>query len=269
MVSTVKKWGSVITLSGIILTSGLSGSTVSTQAFVKQQVFSSITSKSNAEIVRDKMNRINLVSAASAQTKEAGAQSKNPESSALSEQPKTNGDSIKAENQAKKENGSTDKMYTRQNDVPTASTSKSGTVPVKKTVSSTKTKVSQQVSRGSSEVDKLIRQATSLQGIPYLWGGTTRDGFDCSGFVQYVFKASGVSLPRTSFEQYKVGTPVSRDQLKPGDLVFFTTYKPGASDVRIYIGGGQTIGSASEGVGIHSLSDNYWSKRYIGARRVL
>ncbi|HBV85346.1 MAG TPA: hydrolase [Desulfosporosinus sp.] len=124
-------------------------------------------------------------------------------------------------------------------------------------------------SRGSdSSSSALISRAMSLQGVPYLWGGTTRAGFDCSGFVQYVFKASGVSLPRTSFEQYKVGTPVSRDQLKPGDLVFFTTYKPGASDVRIYMGGGRTIGSASEGVGIHSLSESYWSKRYIGARRV-
>jgi len=231
----------VITLSGIILTSGLSGSTISTQASVKQQVFNSINSKSNVEIARAKMNRINLVSTGNDLTKEAEDQTKNQETIALSEQPKTSDDLKKAD----------------------------GKVPEKKTVAATKPKVSQQVSRGSSEVDKLISRARSLQGVPYLWGGTTRDGFDCSGFVQYLFKASGVSLPRTSFEQYKVGTPVSRDQLKPGDLVFFTTYKPGASDVRIYIGGGRTIGSASEGVGIHGLSDNYWSKRYIGARRVL
>ncbi|MBC2727592.1 MAG: C40 family peptidase [Desulfosporosinus sp.] len=249
----------------MILTSGLIGSTISTQASVKQQVLNTINSKSNVEIVRDKMNRINLVSAGNDLTKEAEDQTKNQENIALSEQPKTSDDLKKADGQVKPP----DKKYTKKNDASISSNSKSISVPEKKTVSATKPNVSQQVSRGSSEVDKLISRARSLQGVPYLWGGTTRDGFDCSGFVQYVFKASGVSLPRTSFEQYKVGTPVSRDQLKPGDLVFFTTYKPGASDVRIYIGGGRTIGSASEGVGIHSLSDNYWSKRYIGARRVL
>ena len=117
-------------------------------------------------------------------------------------------------------------------------------------------------------MDKLISRALSLQGIPYVWGGTSRKGFDCSGFVQYVFKASGISLPRVAADQYKLGTPVSRNELRPGDLVFFQTYAPGATDVRIYIGGGRTIGSASEGVGIQSLSDSYWSKRYLGARRV-
>ncbi len=249
----------------MILTSGLSGSTISTQASAKEQVFNSINSKSNIEIVRDKMNRINLVSAGNDLAKEAEDQTKNQETIALSEQPKTSDNLKKADGQVKPP----DKKYTKQNDESISSNSKSIPVTEKETVSTTKPKVAQQVSRGSSEVDKLISRARSLQGVPYLWGGTTRNGFDCSGFVQYVFKASGVSLPRTSFEQYKVGTPVSRDQLKPGDLVFFTTYKPGASDVRIYIGGGGTIGSASEGVGIHSLSDNYWSKRYIGARRVL
>lgn len=123
-------------------------------------------------------------------------------------------------------------------------------------------------SKSSTQVENIISKAKSLQGIPYLWGGTTPKGFDCSGFVQYVFAQSGINLPRTAAEQYQVGTPVSRDQLTPGDLVFFSTYKPGASDVRIYIGGGLTIGSASKGIGIYSLSDSYWSKRYIGARRV-
>ncbi len=98
-----------------------------------------------------------------------------------------------------------------------------------------------QVSRGSSTADTLISRGLSLQGIPYVWGGTSRNGFDCSGFVQYVFKASGISLPRTAAEQYKLGGSVSRDELRPGDLVFFQTYAPGASDVRIYIGGGRTL----------------------------
>lgn len=125
-----------------------------------------------------------------------------------------------------------------------------------------------QVSRGGSDVDKLISHALSLQGIPYVWGGTSLKGFDCSGFVQYVFKASGISLPRTAAEQYKLGVPVSRDELRPGDLVFFQTYAPGASDVRIYIGGGRTLGASSKGVGIYNLSESYWSQRYLGARRI-
>ncbi|MHB8077122.1 C40 family peptidase [Desulfosporosinus fructosivorans] len=267
MGSTVRNWGSVVALSGIILTSGLTTSTVSTQAAVQEKVLSSINNKSNEEIIQEKMNRYNLVSATSTLTKQAEVQTNNQENSTVSEI-KPDNDSTKLNSQGKTGNSQADKTKTKSNDVSTASTSKI-TVQEKKTVVATEPKVSQQVSRGSAEVDKLISRAMSLQGVPYLWGGTTRDGFDCSGFVQYVFKASGVSLPRTSFEQYKVGTPVSRDQLKPGDLVFFTTYKPGASDVRIYIGGGRTLGSASEGVGIHSLSDSYWSKRYIGARRVL
>ena len=83
-----------------------------------------------------------------------------------------------------------------------------------------------QVSRGSSDADTLISRGLSLQGIPYVWGGTSRNGFDCSGFVQYVFRASGISLPRTAAEQYKLGVPVSRDELKPGDLVFFSNLCP-------------------------------------------
>ena len=125
-----------------------------------------------------------------------------------------------------------------------------------------------QVSRGSSDVDKLISHALSLQGIPYVWGGTSLKGFDCSGFVQYVFKTSGISLPRTAVEQYKLGVPVSRNELRPGDLVFFQTYAPGASDVRIYIGGGRTLGASSKGVGIYDLSVSYWSQHYLGARRI-
>lgn len=268
MVPAVRKWGSVITFTGIILTSGLTVSTVSSQPTVKQQVFRPTASKSYTEIINDKMNHDKLVLAASALSKETEDQTKNQENSVLNEQLKTKGNSTKASSQVKSEESPTVKTSTKQNKVLIASNSKVSSVPEKKTVTVAEPKAAQQVSRGSSEVDNLIKRAMSLQGVPYLWGGTTRKGFDCSGFVQYVFKASGVTLPRTSFEQFKVGTPVSRDQLKPGDLVFFSTYKQGASDVRIYIGGGRTIGSASEGVGIHSLSESYWAKRYIGARRV-
>ncbi|MGE4272316.1 MAG: C40 family peptidase [Desulfitobacterium sp.] len=123
------------------------------------------------------------------------------------------------------------------------------------------------VSRGAGEVEQLLNRANSLIGVPYLWGGTTPKGFDCSGFVGYVFKASGISLPRTSFDMYKAGIPVKRNELKPGDLVFFSTYTEGASDVRIYIGGNRTIGASSGGVDIRSLSESYWDNHYYGARR--
>lgn len=131
------------------------------------------------------------------------------------------------------------------------------------------TGIDREISRGSSNIDDLINLAFSLQGIPYLFGGTGFNGIDCSGFVQLVFAKSGINLPRISFEQYQMGVPVSRNELCPGDLVFFQTYRPGASDVRIYVGGGRTIGAASDGVALHSLSESYWTKHYLGARRVL
>lgn len=138
-----------------------------------------------------------------------------------------------------------------------------------KTPKKANTGIDREISRGSSNIDDLINLAFSLQGIPYLFGGTGLKGIDCSGFVQLVFAKSGINLPRISFAQYQMGVPVSRNELCPGDLVFFQTYRPGASDVRIYVGGGRTIGAASDGVAIHSLSESYWTKHYLGARRVL
>lgn len=116
---------------------------------------------------------------------------------------------------------------------------------------------------------KLVENALSLQGVPYVFGGTSRSGFDCSGYVQYVFKGSGISLPRTSQSQFKVGTSVSRDQIQSGDLVFFTTYTSGASHVGISIGGGKFVHASNSGVRITNLSDSYYFSRYYGARRVL
>lgn len=123
-----------------------------------------------------------------------------------------------------------------------------------------------QVSRSASS--ELVENALSLQGVPYLYGGTSRSGFDCSGYVQYVFKGSGISLPRTAAEQYKAGSSVTQAELQSGDLVFFTTYAPGASHVGIYIGGGSFVDASNSGVGISSLSSEYFASRYLGARRV-
>jgi len=114
--------------------------------------------------------------------------------------------------------------------------------------------------------------ATSKQyiGVKYVFGGTTPAGFDCSGFVQYVFAKNGITLPRVSRDQFKVGSSVSFSNLQPGDLVFFSLAKNGVVDHEgIYIGNGQFINAASsKGVTIYTLGP-YWKSAYVGAKRVL
>ena len=124
------------------------------------------------------------------------------------------------------------------------------------------------VSRGDSG-SSIVDRALSLLGTPYVFGGTTRSGFDCSGFVKYVYAGSGISLPRTSFAQFASGVSVSRNNLSSGDLVFFSTYAPGASHVGIYIGGGRFIHASNPNsdVKISSLGESFYSSRYLGARR--
>ncbi|MFC7373151.1 NlpC/P60 family protein [Fictibacillus iocasae] len=121
---------------------------------------------------------------------------------------------------------------------------------------------------GSINETSLISYAKQFTGVPYLWGGTSPSGFDCSGYIYYVFKNSqSITLPRTASQMYTLGTKVS--SLAPGDLVFFSTYAPGASHVGIYIGGGNFISAtSSKGVSIVPMSNTYWSARYIGAKRL-
>ena len=115
----------------------------------------------------------------------------------------------------------------------------------------------------------LINYAKTLIGIPYQWGGTTTAGFDCSGFVYYVFQNSqGITLPRTTKLLY-TNSGLAVTSLSPGDLVFFDTSsgKTGASHVGIYIGNGQFISAtSSQGVTISNMSNSYWSQHYIGAK---
>ncbi|WP_078593142.1 peptidoglycan-binding protein [Evansella clarkii] len=118
----------------------------------------------------------------------------------------------------------------------------------------------------SYDVEKLIRDARNLLGTPYVWGGTTPSGMDSSGFITYVFRQNGVSLPRTHSQYYPLGTTVQTPQR--GDVVFFETYKAGPSHAGIYLGDGTFIhNSSSQGVTITRMDNSYWSPRYIGAKR--
>jgi len=119
---------------------------------------------------------------------------------------------------------------------------------------------------------QVAKNAEHLLGSPYQWGGTNPRGFDCSGFTQYVYaQYGGVKVPRNSYDQYNQGKPVSREQLQPGDLVFFTTYAPGPSHLGIYIGDGKFVHALNQetGVTISKLDADYYKQRFLGARRVL
>lgn len=119
-------------------------------------------------------------------------------------------------------------------------------------------------------VNRILTGAMQYMGVPYIFGGTTPYGFDCSGYVQYVFAQAGISIPRTADVQFEVGTPVSSAELVPGDLVFFETYTYGASHVGIYVGNGDFIHASSNGgVKISSLGSSYYSSHYIGSRRIV
>ncbi|MCX7843407.1 MAG: NlpC/P60 family protein [Clostridia bacterium] len=121
------------------------------------------------------------------------------------------------------------------------------------------------------KVDKVILQGEQYLGVPYVWGGMSPSGFDCSGFTHYVFLKNGITLPRTSALLYEAGKWVPRSDLKPGDLVFFSTYKPGPSHVGIYIGNSQFIhaSSGANKVTISDINKTYYAQRYVGARRVI
>lgn len=121
------------------------------------------------------------------------------------------------------------------------------------------------------KVDAIIKTAKKYIGTRYIFGGTTPKGFDCSGFVQYVFKQNGFSLPRTADEQYTLGKRVKkRAELEPGDLVFFSTYEKGASHCGIYLGKNQFIHvSSSKGVRVDSLDNSYWKPRWYGGKHIV
>ncbi len=121
-------------------------------------------------------------------------------------------------------------------------------------------------SRGSSIAAKVVQTAYKYIGVPYVWGGESPGGFDCSGFVQWVYTQNGISITRTADTQYMEGIPVK--DLEPGDLVFFTTYAPGASHVGIYLACSKFIHASSSGqVKINSLDEEFYKSVFIGGRR--
>jgi peptidoglycan DL-endopeptidase LytE len=116
-----------------------------------------------------------------------------------------------------------------------------------------------------SKAQLVITEAKKYIGTPYVWGGNTPAGFDCSGFSKYVFEKVGISLPRTAATQFSGLKPVSSPS--PGDLVFFSTYAPGPSHLGIFIGDNKFIhAGSSTGVTITDMSNPYWKPRYLGAR---
>ena len=123
-------------------------------------------------------------------------------------------------------------------------------------------------SRGRPET--IAATALTLRGVPYRNGGSDPSGFDCSGFTQYVFARNGIALPRSVEDQFDEGKKVKPRDLSSGDLVFFKTTSRGPSHVGIVIGDDQFIHApSSKGVvRVERLSADYWSKRFIAARRV-
>src|SRR5690606_28387197 len=119
---------------------------------------------------------------------------------------------------------------------------------------------------------QLVAAANEYMYIPYVWGGSTPDGFDCSGFTYYIVnKVAGVNYPRELERQMEWGTPVERGNLQIGDIIYFeNTYKEGLSHVGFYVGDGQFLSATGRlgEVGVESLNDSYWDARYLTSRRL-
>ena len=198
---------------------------------------------------------------------------------------KTTTDKITTEETDKTTTEETDKTTTEETDKTTTDKTNSDVVntnnnnnndvdvekPVQKPVEKPAEKPAPPVNN-TNAASAVVNMAYSKLGSPYVWGAEGPNTFDCSGLTSYVFRnAAGVSLPRTSGSQYGVGTSVSKANLQPGDLVFFSTGGGGISHVGIYVGGGQMIHAPQSGdvVKVSNINSSYWQNAYVGAKRVL
>ena len=126
----------------------------------------------------------------------------------------------------------------------------------------------------STDRKKLLEDAKYFKGGKYVWGGTTPQGFDCSGYVQYLYKKHNINLPRTAWAQSKKGQNVGKNELEKGDLIFFLTDKKRGipvTHVGIYLGNGQFIHAASKkkGIIISPIHSGYYSNKFVSAKRVI
>jgi cell wall-associated NlpC family hydrolase len=120
----------------------------------------------------------------------------------------------------------------------------------------------------SAGVQTAVAAAMSKIGAPYATAGNGPGSFDCSGLTSWAMGQAGISIPRTSFAQYGVGSAVSKDAIQAGDLVFFDSAGPGASDVGIATGPTTAVSATTHGVMNHAIFDGYWGSHFVGARRV-
>lgn len=122
---------------------------------------------------------------------------------------------------------------------------------------------------GSSLAERVIETSKHWLGAAYVWGGMSPAGFDCSGFTYTAYWLNGILLPRDAAPQYQATIPVKKEDMRPGDLLFFSTYAPGPTHVGIYLGDGTFINAKSikSGVVISKLDEPYFAQRFLGARR--
>ena len=129
------------------------------------------------------------------------------------------------------------------------------------------TSANESTSKSSTASQNVVDQAMKLRNIPYIFGGTTKNGFDCSGFVQYAFKQSGKNISRTTLSQFAQSKKVTSP--KPGDLVFFkNTYRKGISHVGIYIGNNKFVHAGGKQSQVTSLSNSYWKSKFHSFKRL-
>ncbi len=117
----------------------------------------------------------------------------------------------------------------------------------------------------------IVLEALGQVGRPYRYGGTTPEGFDCSGLVQFAYAQAGIKLPRSTRDQYRIGTPVDRDALEPGDLLFYRFNRGPVDHVALYLGDGEAIHAPASGraVIVAAVALPYWQRHFVEAVRVL